>query len=361
MSRDPFAKKRVVGKPVVSDVEQDVDKLFNTGISSDERLHEFKPLRDEGKYAKKIRFTKHPSKGVKGDKPDIYGREVNPVVASESQVEEKKEVEDVKVSNMGSTDRKKNLTYVEYTPPAIGINWNRALLLLVAFSIIGIIFMSQIIQMVSPAMMILLWLFGMMCFLPLGVVVGWLFLDQYMRCKIMRRFRHKNYGIVNFVHKGGKRITSKIKNLDDDVIVDGTRMWLLRGEGVYYQDKDVGYVRYASITAENVITLPSNVPELFLDSETMLPLTFHKAMSESNPQQAGAVLSGHIQNQIAKNLFFKRQMQIFYVIMLALTGITFVVVLALYQDFDELSSTLSALRTQVVRLTDIVSNLNPPA
>lgn len=375
MKRDPFAKgvREEEKQPVapVKDVSEQVDELVNNHVTEEEEeLPELYPVDDEQpkqvKEVKKIRFRRHPDKVVRDELPDIYGKAVKPEVKPAPKVEEVKaessvlEKKQPRPVDKPVKDKSANRTMVQYTPPKIGINWNRALLLLVALSIIGIIFFSQMVTAISPALLILLWLFGMMCFLPLGVIMGWLFLDQYMRCKIMRRFRHKNYGIINFLHPGGKRITSKIKNLDDDVIIDGTRMWLLRGEGVYYQDKDTGYVKHASISAENVVTLPSNVPELFLDTSTMLPLTFGKTMSQSNPQQAGAVISGHIQNQIAKNLFFKRNIQLFFVITLALTGITFVLVLTMYQDFEELSSTITALRSQVTRLVDLVSELNPP-
>jgi hypothetical protein len=213
---------------------------------------------------------------------------------------------------------------------------------------------------VSSGLAVLLWLFGMMCFFPLGIVLGWLFLDPFMRCKIMRRMRHKNYGIVNLVHKGGKRITTRIKNFDDDVIVHDTKLWLIDDEGIYYVDIDGNKIKHAEITSDNIATLPSNIPSLFLDPETMIPLTFHKTDSKTNPQVAGATLLGYVNNQIAKNLFFKKQMTMFYIIIIAISALTLVIALGIYSEMEQLRSVVPQLQNQVARLSEMISQLSNP-
>lgn len=241
-----------------------------------------------------------------------------------------------------------------------GIDWARAIMFLSILGIVGIIFFSQMISPVSNGLAILLWLFGMMCFFPLGLILGWLFLDPYMRCKIMRRMRHKNYGMVNFVHKGGRRIDVRIKNFDDDVIVQDTKLWLINKEGVHYIDVNGDKVLHAEINSENIATLPSNVPSLFLDSETMIPLTFYETKSKTNPQVAGATLLGYVNNQIAKNLFFKKQMTMFYMILIGITAMTLVLVIGMYMEMEEMKELVPALKSQISQLTDVVSQLTNP-
>jgi len=177
-----------------------------------------------------------------------------------------------------------------------------------------------------------------------------------MRCKIMRKTRHKNYGIIYFVHKGGKRITTRIKNLDDDVIIHETKLWIIDKGGVFYLDVNGNKIEHASIDDDNIVTLPSNVPALFLDPETMIPLKFHGEQSKTNPQQAGAILLGYINNQITKNLFFKKQMTTFYIILICITGITFALTMQVYMDFTELKETTIPMLED--RLATIISLLN---
>jgi hypothetical protein len=212
------------------------------------------------------------------------------------------------------------INYVEKMPTW---NWNRALMYLTVLGIMGIIFFTMYLQ-ASPAFLLLTWLFGTLCFLPLGLVLGWLFLNPDVRVLIMRRMRGKNYGLVHFVHKGGQRIITRIKNFDDDVIIQDTKMWILRSEGIYYLDKSRNLVSHAHIESNNIKTMPANIPALFLDSDTMIPLTFHSVQSQSNPQQVGATILGYIYNQLAKALFLKKGLQIFFIIIIILTAVNLV-------------------------------------
>jgi hypothetical protein len=194
----------------------------------------------------------------------------------------------------------------------------------------GVIFLYQMVAEASMALALVLMLFGMLCFLPLGLLLGKLFLDPYVRCKVLRRVRGKNYGMVYFVHKGGQRVDIRIKNLDDDVVVQGTKLWVLENGGIYYSDVEDNLLRHVKIPSDAVVTSPNNVPILFLDPESMLPLRFHETKTKSNPQQVGATTLGYINNQIAKNLFFKRSMQTFYLIMLVLQAVNITGLIVLY-------------------------------
>jgi len=207
---------------------------------------------------------------------------------------------------------------------------NRALIFISITAIMGLIFLYQMVETASTPLAMILVLFGMLCFLPLGLIFGKLFLDPYVRCKILRRTRGKNYGMVYFVHKGGQRVDIRIKNLDEDVVVHDTKLWVLEKGGIYYLDRDDALVRHAIIEPENVVTSPNNVPILFLEPESMLPLRFHETATKSNPQQVGATTLGYVNNQIAKNLFFKRSMQTFYILMLVLQAMNITGLIVLY-------------------------------
>jgi len=243
-----------------------------------------------------------------------------------------------------------------------GWNWSRIILYLTALGIIGIIFFSQYTANTNPAFLILIWLFGMMCFMPLGIIFGWLFLDPYMRCKIWRRMRGKNYGIVNFFHKGSQRIVTRIKNLDDDVIIEGGRLWYLDELGISYLDKNLNKVLWETIKPEHIKTLPANIPVLFLDPETMKPLKFIKETTTTNPEQAGSVIQGFINTQIQKNIIFKqRGVMLFYIIVLAVTAITMAICFQMYQWLEEISVALPELQKQIGRLATVLSELQTPA
>lgn len=241
-----------------------------------------------------------------------------------------------------------------------GINWGRAGLYLCAFGMVGIIFFSQMAKDINPVFVILIWLFGMMCFLPLGFIGGWLFLDPYMRCKLYRRFRGKNYGIVNFLHIGGQRIVTRIKDLDNDVIIEGGRMWLLDSEGIYYIDKNNEKKLWKKIDTEHIKTLPANVPCLFLDPETMTPIKFIEKPSKTNPQQAGAVILGYINNQIQKNAMFKRTATIFYIIIIAVTVVNLIIAVQTYTWIEEIHKLMPGIRQQLSHLGDLLAQYNPP-
>lgn len=242
----------------------------------------------------------------------------------------------------------------------MGINWSRTGLYLCALGMVGIIFFSQMANDINPAFVLLIWLFGMMCFLPLGFIGGWMFLDPYMRCKLYRRFRGGNYGIVNFLHKGGQRIITRIKNLDDDVIIENGRMWLLDKEGIHYIDKNNEKKLWKKIDVEHMKTLPANVPCLFLDPETMSPIKFIEEPSKTNPQQAGAVILGYINNQARKGSMLKKGSTIIFIIILGAVILNLVLGIQLYMWIEEINTVLPALRHQISTMADLLAQYNPP-
>ena len=240
-------------------------------------------------------------------------------------------------------------------------NYTRIMIIASALAIVGIIMFSQMADTINPAFVILIWVFGMMCFLPLGVFIGWFFLDPYMRCKIYRRFRGRNYGIVNFMHKGGQRFETHIKNLDYDVVVNDGKMWILEKEGVFYINKDNQKVLHKKIDAEMIKTMPANIPCLFVDIESMTPIRFHSCDTKTNPQEAGAICLGYINNQIQKNASLKSKMSLFYIIILGILVLNIVLTFQLYTWLEELYTLVPSLKRQITNLGNLIAELSPPS
>ena len=202
-----------------------------------------------------------------------------------------------------------------------GFDANRAIMFTSVLGMLAIIMFYQMVDKVSSGLGIILLFLGMAAFFPLGTIVGKFLLDPYIRCKILRKMRGKNYALVHFVYKGGQRIDIKIKNLDDDVVVtkDDTKIWVLEEGSIYYITRDDTKILHSQIEGHNVVTSPQDVPMVFLDPETMLPLRFYKPQTATNPQHVGATILGYINNQIAKNMFFQKQKQtIFNLIILVI-------------------------------------------
>lgn len=241
-----------------------------------------------------------------------------------------------------------------------GTDWTRALIFLSAFGIVTIIMMTQMAGEMNPAFILLIWLFGMMAFLPIGLVIGWLFLDPYMRCKVMRRMRGRNFGVVHLVERGGQKIVTRIKDMDDDCIVLGTKLWFITKEGIHYLNKNGEKVFRHEVKPEDIKTLPSNVPSIFLDVETMQPISFGKQMTKTDPQHAGAIILGYINNQIAKNKAFRQSSTILLIIVLGMILINLIITYQLYEWVEDLHKLLPTLKSQMQQLGNLLSEFNVP-
>lgn len=258
----------------------------------------------------------------------------------------------------GSLD--KNLNYV---PPSVvelehRVDWSRVSMWLAVLGIIAIVMISQSTYQTNSGFLVILLFFGMGCFLPLGLVIGWLFLNIDMRCKMMRLMLHKNYGIVHFVLRGGRHLVTRIMDLNGDVVVNEMRMWVIDKKGVHYIDRDGKKQFWAEITSDNIKTLPANIPTLYLDYETMIPLKFYKEQSDSNPQQVGATHLGYIANQIAKMLFFKKTMTFFYIIMIVITALTLVIALQEAMWLNDVKEIIPKMSQKIDNLIIKINSMN---
>ena len=321
----PFGKKKTEEKKeIVDDIGKKIDEItkelpfFEAGQKEEENEEEieYEPEEEEErKTPSEIHeIVKKPKKKIKIKKNNRLDKKV----IEKIQEKPKKKLK----------EKHKKKLKIKRKP----FDWNRGLLYLMVFGIIGIIFFTQSLEQINQVAMWIMVLFGMMCFFPLGFLLGKLLLDPYIRCKIYRRMGNRNFGMVHIIQKGGRKVEIRIKNLTDDVIIQGTKLWVLEEGGIYYTDRDDNLILHAEVKPENFVTSPNNVPILFLDADNMLPLTFFKPNTISNPQQVGATVLGYINNQIAKNLFFKKSMTFFYTILLILQAMNLIGLIVLYDE-----------------------------
>lgn len=178
--------------------------------------------------------------------------------------------------------------------------------------LLSVVFLIGISFQLGGAGILILSLLGSFFFLPIGVIIGWIFLDPFMRAKALRTLTKKNYGLV-FLTGRGKNIITKVKNFNDDLIWIGKdKCWHISPSEVKNLNK---YEESYSINDEN-ISYFSGVPCLFLDIDSMKPLKFYKEKTPISPEEAGSALMGWTVNQLAKGMFFKRTMEIIFILIL---------------------------------------------
>jgi hypothetical protein len=215
------------------------------------------------------------------------------------------------------------------------------------FGIVALVMLFQSPYGSSAIVLIFLLLILVPCFLSMGVVIGWLFLNIDMRCKILRRMRGRNYGIVHFVLRGSQHLITRIMDFDGDVVVNEMRMWVIDDKGVHYIDRNGAKQFWGEITSDHIKTLPANIPCLYLDYETMVPLKFYKEQSKSDPLQVGSTHLGYIANQIAKNMAFKKAMTLFYIIVVVLLAICLVCGVQSLMWMDEMRKEVNNINDKI--------------
>jgi hypothetical protein len=231
--------------------------------------------------------------------------------------------------------------------------------LIVMLAIIGMLFMVSLQYTVHEEwVVVLIILLGSFLFLPFGMIIGWSLLDPYMRCKILRKTTRKNYGIINFVGKGQK-IASKIKNFDTALIWKQNETWVITKEHVYQLTKDGDkIVEKAKIDPESIVTLIDTVPVLFVDIDSMQPLSLARDRREGiNPLELGSTLKAWVDNQMGKAMFLRKTLDIYLIIVIICSvmaiGITFITM----NKIDELSKQVSILKAE---FDQIMTSLTPP-
>lgn len=227
------------------------------------------------------------------------------------------------------------------------------------FAIIGIFVLISLQYTIHEEWtMLIVLLLGSSMFLPAGMIIGWALLDPYVRCKILRKASRKNYGIINFVGKGQK-IVSKTKNFDQALVWKKNETWVITKEHVYQLSKDGDtIVEKSKIDPESIITLIDTVPVLFVDLDSMQPLSLARDRREGiNPLELGATLKAWVDNQLAKAMFLKKTMDMYLIIIMVLCVVSIGMTYMSMSRFDELKPQLKSIQMQ---LADILSRMNVP-
>ena len=224
-------------------------------------------------------------------------------------------------------------------------------------AVIGLAFISFIYFYIKIDWMSIILLYvGLMMFIPVGMILGWAFLDPYMRCKIMRRTTHKNYGIVNFVGKGQK-IVSKIKNFDDSLIWRGNSVWAITKEHIYQLSKNGDQLsETGKIDAESIVTLVETVPVLFVDLDSMQPLGLARDRREGiNPLELGPALKSWVDNEKAKAIGLRKTMDMFFIVLIILAIVSVGMAYLSMNNVNDLMTQVSSMQN---RLDALIQQIN---
>jgi len=194
------------------------------------------------------------------------------------------------------------------------------------FAMVLYLLFSAYIYMPDPEMgavyFIVVIVVGMFCWLPLGIPLGAILIDTYLRCRVLRFINpRKNYGVIHIVSKG-HYIVTMIRDLNESIIMKDEAIWGISKGYVYNFNKKSRH----EIKAEHINYI-SNVPVIYLDYESMKPLTFHQEVTQISPKQLGSSLVGWAMVQKKKAIRSQKQVNYMYLIIsiliivnIALTG-----------------------------------------
>lgn len=203
---------------------------------------------------------------------------------------------------------------------------------------------------------IIVFLLGGSLFIPLGMILGWVFLDPFMRCKLMRKMTkgRRNFGIVNFVGKG-KKIVTRIKNFDEDLVWIKNKCWALTKAGIYELDKNGEQAtENRALNPDSFVTVTESVPTMFIDINSMQPLAFEVTGREGiAPEELGSTLKGWIDNQLAKVMFLKKSLDIYFVVVIICSILSAYFGYQNNQTITELETKIEELSRQIQQMTII--------
>jgi len=195
---------------------------------------------------------------------------------------------------------------------------------------------------------------GMLLFLPVGIIVGWVILDPVMRCKIARKVTRKNFGLIYFLAKG-KKFFPRMKNFDNDLLFIKNKCWAITSSGIYETDPDGERLEKGTvIDPDGVVTISETVPIMFIDMKSIEPLVFDtKDRERIQPEELGSFLKGWTDNQLAKVMFLKRTIDLYFIIVIisciaaAFFG---------YQNY----TAMEEMRTELEAVKKLLSNMVIP-
>jgi len=160
----------------------------------------------------------------------------------------------------------------------------------------------------SQGFIISILLIGSSLFLPFGVFIGKFFLDQKSRGLMLRKLTKKNIGLINFVSKG-RRIKSILRNIDDDIVWIGSKLWHISGDNIYWYSENESTKK---VDLDPKMIYDSNgLPTIYFDLDSITPLDFAGNKTIIKPEELGSTVKSYIYNQALKQLLVKRTLQIF--------------------------------------------------
>lgn len=306
-------------KPVVEkeddyeDTSSKVDQVLEEN-DVEEKVVNFEPIEEPEKKGSYFNKAKQKMAKQKSQIKDKTTKKFEPEV--EWTEEEKKTVKDKFIERVkASRKERRRIRKGEHN---LVLDSQK---IVIGFGFISMIFLFLMWQynQDSQAITAIVFIIGSFLFMPLGAILGWVFLDPYMRCKIMRKMSkgRKNYGLVNFVGKSNK-IVSRIKNFDEDLIWIKNKCWALTRSGIYELDKSGEQATHKqALDPDSFVTVTESVPTMFIDINSMQPLTFEKTGREGiAPEELGSTLKGWVDNQMAKVMFLKKSLDIYFIIVI---------------------------------------------
>jgi len=153
--------------------------------------------------------------------------------------------------------------------------------------------------------------------MPIFVIIFTYFTSIEFRCKLKRQLLKKNFGIVNLVSKDYKSILSLIKNFDHDIIEIGGKIWIIEPDRIYRKNKET-----IIPIQEKDIKFIAGIPTLYLNADSLYPLTFFKEETKINPAELFAPVNAYIITKEAELLRWKRTYTIGVIILLCLLAIS---------------------------------------
>jgi hypothetical protein len=259
--------------------------------------------------------------------------------------ERKKEIEDKAVKQFKLGKKEEKILRKRETRALTGKQQ-----LLMLGMIVGLFFLITLFNYSPdhPLLFTVVMLVGGLMFLPIGMFFGWVLIDPFMRCKVLRKVTRRNYGIANFISKGNKMI-SRIKNFDGDLIWIKNKVWAVTDGGVYEFDKyGDGIIHGGEIDPKSTVTVTDTVPVIFIDIDSMEPLSFQRSGREKiYPEELGATLKGWIDNQMGKAALLRKSLDTYFIILILSAMAAAALSYLCYDELTRMSLELESIKSTV--------------
>lgn len=225
---------------------------------------------------------------------------------------------------------------------------SKTMAMLIAASAAGLLLIiASFFYAKNNDLMLAMFILGSLLFLPIGLLIGGLMMDKYLRCRAMRLLCGKNYAVFNLVTRDGRSMVTFIKDLANATIERGDQKWFIIGNRIF---SDKGETEGAELTPESIKFI-SGVPVVYLSYESLLPLTFNKA-DTVNPEEVNAAQKAWIITKEAELLKWKQTAKIAGIIILALCAVS---AYFGYMVYDTMNTKVAP------QVTEIRDKIIPPA